>query len=87
MAEPKKHSTKAQRIITLLSTGPRHGAELQRASRMMVGTFYPLIMRLETAGYVQSEWETPEPHADGRPRRRIYSLTDLGADCSERNAP
>lgn len=36
----------------------------------------PALDRLETAGWVEAYWETPEPA--GRPRRRYYRLTEPG---------
>lgn len=43
------------------------------------GTLYKALGRLELAGLVTSEWEDAgEAAAEGRPRRRLYSVTDLG---------
>jgi len=40
------------------------------------GTLYKALARLETAGLVQSDWEdAEEATAEGRPRRRLYSVT------------
>ena len=40
------------------------------------GTLYPVLYRLERAGYVSVRWETPER---GVPRK-YYRLTDAGRD-------
>ena len=43
------------------------------------GTLYKALGRLERAGLVASEWEDSHTAAaDGRPRRRLYHVTDLG---------
>ena len=44
------------------------------------GTLYKALGRLERAGLLSSEWEDAEiAAAEGRPRRRLYSVTDQGA--------
>ena len=43
---------------------------------MTDGTLYPVLYRLERAGYVAVRWETPER---GVPRK-YYRLTDAGRD-------
>jgi|SRR5271165_730266 len=55
------------------------GAEIGRATKLASGTLYPILMRLEGAGWLQSRWETDEPQALGRPRRRFYRVTGVGA--------
>lgn len=43
------------------------------------GTLYKALGRLERAGLLISEWEDAETAAaEGRPRRRLYQLTELG---------
>ncbi len=55
------------------------GAEIGRATKLGSGTLYPILNRLEHAGWVESRWETEDPRALGRPRRRFYRVTGLGA--------
>src|SRR5687767_10624880 len=44
------------------------------------GTLYKALGRMESAGLLESRWEAPEISIDeGRPRRRLYSVTPLGA--------
>ena len=40
------------------------------------GTLYKALGRLEAAGMLSSRWEDPAP--EGRPRRRLYTVTGLG---------
>jgi PadR family transcriptional regulator PadR len=54
------------------------GAEIARSTKLASGTLYPILMRLEEAGWVESRWETEDPHELGRPRRRFYQVTGLG---------
>jgi len=56
----------------------RSGAEISKATGTASGTLYPMLVRLETAGWLTSEWERIDPHEVGRPRRRFYKLTALG---------
>ncbi len=57
-----------------------HGFELCAATGQPSGTVYPILVRLEGLGWLESEWEEPEVHVPaGRPRRRYYRLTEDGA--------
>jgi PadR family transcriptional regulator PadR len=59
----------------------RYGLELSDLVGLRSGTIYPILARLEQAGWVDSAWEDPAAHeAAGRPRRRFYRLTPDGAD-------
>ena len=46
---------------------PRFGLELIRATGRASGTLYPILARLEDAGWVESEWERVDPSEAGRP--------------------
>ena len=54
------------------------GAEIIRETKMFSGTLYPILMRLEGAGWLTSSWESVDPSEVGRPRRRLYKITALG---------
>ena len=56
----------------------RSGAEISMTTKVGSGTLYPMLIRLEAAGWLRSEWETIDPSEAGRPRRRFYWLTGLG---------
>jgi PadR family transcriptional regulator PadR len=44
------------------------------------GTLYKALGRMETGGLLESHWEDPDlAMAEGRPRRRLYQVTPLGA--------
>jgi DNA-binding PadR family transcriptional regulator len=65
-------------VLTVLldSREPRWGLELIKATARPSGTVYPLLDRLERAGWVESSWDNDV----GRPgpRRRMYRLTPDG---------
>jgi DNA-binding PadR family transcriptional regulator len=71
-------------VLHLLAPGEAYGyeivskltAETNGALEVTDGTLYPVLYRLERAGYVAVRWETP---ARGVPRK-YYRLTDAGRD-------
>jgi PadR family transcriptional regulator PadR len=58
--------------------GELSGADIMRLTGLASGSLYPILYALEEAEMLQSRWETEEPRALGRPRRRLYRLTALG---------
>ena len=43
------------------------------------GTIYPALRRLESFAFVASDWEKDaNARKEGRPRRRYYTLTQMG---------
>ncbi|MGN7999068.1 PadR family transcriptional regulator [Sphingomonas sp. 22176] len=54
----------------------RHGYELMKATGLLSGTLYPLLMRMTEQGLVEAEWR--EPAQPGRPARHAYRLTAAG---------
>lgn len=69
-------------VLHLLAPGEAYGyeivskltAETSGALEVTDGTLYPVLYRLERAGFVAVRWETP---ARGVPRK-YYRLTDAG---------
>ena len=69
-------------VLAALAAGPAHGYAVIDAIRrrsgdafdLPEGTVYPVLHRLENAGYLASRWTTAE---SGR-KRRVYSLTKRG---------
>jgi DNA-binding PadR family transcriptional regulator len=65
-------------LVELLADDrPRWGLELIKATGRPSGTVYPLLDRLEQAGWVTSSWD--EDAGRRGPRRRLYALTPDGA--------
>ncbi|WP_406321824.1 PadR family transcriptional regulator [Streptomyces sp. NBC_00519] len=58
---------------------PHFGAELIKKAHVSSGSLYPALRRFEGAGWVEGETEDIDPSEVGRPARRYYTLTALGA--------
>jgi DNA-binding PadR family transcriptional regulator len=68
-------------VLAALARGLRHGFDILDATALPSGTVYPILRRLEGAGFVRSRWEPVErARAEQRPPRRYYELTGAGAD-------
>jgi DNA-binding PadR family transcriptional regulator len=77
----------ALKVLRFLMETPREGrsgAEMSKAAKVGSGTLYPMLARLEAAGWLISEWEVIDPSEAGRPRRRFYKLTAVGQNNSHR---
>lgn len=55
------------------------GSEIAKATKLPSGTLYPILYRLEGAGWLTARQEQGDPTDLGRPRRRYYRVTALGA--------
>ncbi len=84
MRAPSNHARTI--LASLLDAGGewRHGYDLARAANVKSGTLYPLLIRLEAQGYLEAEWQPPEP---GRPPRHAYRLTARGVAFARDNPP
>jgi DNA-binding PadR family transcriptional regulator len=56
-------------------TRPRYGYELMRATGYPSGKLYPVLARLERAGWLTKELEAIDPTTEGRPARRLYRIS------------
>ncbi|BCB78407.1 hypothetical protein GCM10022251_30100 [Phytohabitans flavus] len=63
--------------VLLDGDGPRWGLEIIKLTGRPSGSVYPLLERLERAGWVASHWEDDSDRRG--PRRRMYLLTAEGA--------
>jgi PadR family transcriptional regulator, regulatory protein PadR len=63
------------------SRAEKSGADIGRQTKLLTGTLYPLLLKLEKAELLVSEWEKGDPSELGRPRRRYYRITGLGQRC------
>ena len=75
-------TTQVLKVLGALMSKPKaeiSGADIARVTELQSGTIYPILMRLENANWVQSDWEDGNPHDLGRPRRRLYSMTAFGS--------
>lgn len=55
-----------------------HGWAIMKAAKRSGPTAYGVLDRLEDAGWITGSWEEQHPEP-GRPRRRFYRLTPMGA--------
>lgn len=53
----------------------RYGFELMRLTGQPSGTLYPILAKLEHAGWLTGGKEEIDPKAEGRPPRRFYKIT------------
>jgi DNA-binding PadR family transcriptional regulator len=80
-AEPRM-TLQTLRVIKVLFDDPsahHYGLEIAKSTELPTGTIYPILARLEQAGWVTSDWETIDPTREGRPRRRFYQLNAIGS--------
>jgi PadR family transcriptional regulator PadR len=69
------------KVLAAFGSSPRielSGAEIRRLTKVASGSLYPILLRLERAGWLASRWEIGDPRELGRPRRRLYQITGLG---------
>jgi PadR family transcriptional regulator, regulatory protein PadR len=69
------------RIATLFADDPKRGLWNYAISKRLLikaNTSVLILGRMERAGWITSDWEKPQAVAVGRPRRRIYRITDFG---------
>ncbi len=53
----------------------RYGFELMKLTGIASGSLYPMLARLERAGWLTRGKEDIDPHAAGRPARTNYTIT------------
>jgi PadR family transcriptional regulator, regulatory protein PadR len=57
---------------------PRYGFDLMERTGMPSGSLYPVLARLDRAGWITGHREDLDPVAAGRPPRRYFTLTPEG---------
>lgn len=70
-----------RKVLEIFLSAPlaeRYGLELMGLTGLSSGSLYPLLHRLEAAGWVTSRTEPIDPVVEKRPARRLYSLTGVG---------
>ena len=75
-------TTPVLKIMAAMLADPdaeHYGLRLMEQTGLPSGTLYPILVRLERAGWVVSRWEEADPVSEGRPNRRYYRLTGEGA--------
>lgn len=76
---PLRTSRQTLKLLSTLTARPlswHYGYALSRETGLLSGTLYPILMRLEERGWLETRWESPPP--GGRPPRHMYRLTGDG---------
>ncbi len=67
-------------LQVLLDPNVQHfGLRIAKETGLPTGSVYPILVRLQQAGWLESEWEDIDPAVEQRPARRFYRLTTRGA--------
>ena len=88
MARSRSLSPRARDVLAeLLDAGRNwsYGYDLSRRADVKSGTLYPLLIRLESQGFLEAEWQ--QPVEAGRPPRHAYRLTQSGVALAHANPP
>lgn len=81
MGRPPNSSRQTRTLLMAMLEQPRawhYGYELSKATGLTSGTLYPLLMRLNDSGLLDSRWQ--EPKSPGRPPRHAYRLNSRGLE-------
>jgi PadR family transcriptional regulator PadR len=76
-----KQTLKLLAALTAKATSWHYGYALSRETGLQSGTLYPILMRLEERGWLETQWEAPQDLPEkrgGRPPRHMYRLTSGG---------
>jgi PadR family transcriptional regulator, regulatory protein PadR len=76
---PPNISKQTSLLLSIMLESPaewRHGYHLSQVTGFKSGTLYPLLMRLEEQGFLESKWQ--ESDRAGGPPRHVYRLTPSG---------
>ncbi|UUY52774.1 PadR family transcriptional regulator (plasmid) [Streptomyces yangpuensis] len=84
MGEPRMTlATRAVLSAFLAKPADEHyGLQIADAAELPGGTIYPILIRLEQCGWLESRWEDIDPQEEGRPQRRYYRLSERGAEAA-----
>ncbi|MEJ0005182.1 MAG: helix-turn-helix transcriptional regulator [Steroidobacteraceae bacterium] len=80
-AKDVRMSLQTLRVLEAFLANPTEelaGSDVHKRGKLASGTLYPILLRLESAGWFVSRWEGVDPVHVGRPRRRLYRLTPAG---------
>jgi PadR family transcriptional regulator len=73
---------KMAKVLKIFLENPgqaRYGFELMKLTGMASGSLYPMLARLEEAGWLTRGKENIDPHTEGRPPRLHYTITGAAA--------
>lgn len=67
------------RVLLVRPPAENFGLQIAKRCNLPTGSVYPILARLETAGWITSEWEDIDESVEGRRKRREYQLTQDGS--------
>jgi PadR family transcriptional regulator PadR len=70
-----RHRVRVHRVLQAIRDGHDYGLGIMRAADIGAGSLSLILAELEREGVITSEWESIDPDAEGRPRRRLYRAT------------
>ncbi len=76
-----KQTLKLLAALTARAASWHYGYALSRETGLQSGTLYPILMRLEERGWLETHWEAPQALGEkrsSRPPRHMYRLTTGG---------
>ena len=88
MSRTRSLSPAARSVLAHLASAGAdwsHGYDLCQSAGVKSGTLYPLLIRLESQGYLEDRWQ--DPTEAGRPPRHAYRLTKSGLALARDNPP
>lgn len=71
-------SLKVLRVLYDNPAEPYYGYDIIDRTGIKAGTLYPILARLEAAGWIKSRWEKIDPKKEKRPKRKLFKLTSKG---------
>ncbi len=87
----RPHSKQTAAVLSAIANSQHdwsYGLEISKATGLKSGSLYPILMRLDERGLLESCWL--EPERPGRPPRHGYRITNAGlaalSDAQERQS-
>ena len=66
-------------VLQALASGHAYGFDVMDTTGLPSGTVYPILGRLERAGFIRANWEdAAAAREEKRPPRRYYAVTPTG---------
>ena len=66
-------------VLQAIAEGARYGFDIADKTGLQTGTVYPSLRRLDSLGFVRSNWESERvARRERRPARRYYEITRAG---------
>lgn len=81
MTQPVRMTLQTLKVLRVLLVHPAEdnfGLRIAQRCDLPTGSVYPILARLEAAGWLASKWENINESVEGRRARREYSLTSDG---------